>query len=137
MFSLHKQGVVPHLSNNCDTKFIGLACLVQDACFGMGSRTQAVSLGLWRSNAWTAALFFVEPLAVYTLWTRWRDSLEIINQEKWAYYAKIYWIGEIAYCNLSWYSFYPLSKMTWELLPAGSRLGENIYLLCLTIFSWV
>ena len=31
---------------------------------------------------------------------------------------------------------YPLSKMTWEILPEGQRLGENILMLCAIIFSW-
>lgn len=113
-----------------------LDIIFHDASFGFGSRTQAVSLGLWRSNSWTVALWFLEPLCVYYVWKTWKNTLHIKNKEVWAKNAKIYWLGEIFYCNYSWYSAYPLGKMTWEILPKGQRLGENIYMLCVIIFSW-
>jgi len=75
-----------------------------DASFGFGSRTQAVSIGLWRSNAWTAALWFLEPLCVYVVWKMWKHTLDIKDKVAWAKNAKIYWLGEIFYCNYSWYS---------------------------------
>ena len=66
----------------------------------------------------------------------WKESLVIKDETKWAKYAFWYWVGEIGYCNYSWYSAYPLGKMTWDILPEGQRLGENIYMLCVIIFCW-
>ena len=34
------------------------------------------------------------------------------------------------------YSTYLVSKWTWELLPAGQRLGENAPMAALVVFSW-